>query len=149
MNFVEYNFFNLLGPGRDFRGAGRVLVRSGSLPASLLERELNGNGLSVLCDDMGASLNSSILVEGSRFVHLGIPEGVRVMKLSARVLTGLRARLRSSVNSGAERVLTRSSLLERLASSAVMAILSGSSGELTLAARSSGRRSHHNQFKFI
>ena len=99
---------NLLGPRLHFGRAGGVLVGSGSLPAGLLEGKLHGHGLSVLGDDVRAGLHTRVAEEGSRFVHLGIPELVGIVQRSAWVDAGSGARLGASISSGAVRVPARS-----------------------------------------
>lgn len=100
---------NLLGPGLNFRWAGRVLVRSGRFPSRLLERELNCNGFTCCSDDMRAGLHSCVFVEGCWFIHFRVPESVRIVQGPARVHTRLGARFGASVDSGTVGMLARSS----------------------------------------
>lgn len=51
---------SLFRPGRRFRGSLGVLVRSGCLPASLLQWELDGHCLAILAQDVRTGLNPGI-----------------------------------------------------------------------------------------
>ena len=128
----SFQFVNidLLGPGLNFRGAGCVLVGGGCLPASLLERELHCNGLSILFDDVRAGLHASVSEERGRFIHLCVPEGLSVVKCPAWIQTRQRSCLGSVVDGWAEWVLARLTLWHVLFF-LVLAFLSGSSREYT------------------
>ena len=92
----------------NFAGAGCVCVGGRSLPASFLERELNGYSLTAfVSDDVRAGLNASISVERGRLVHLGVPVRHRIVQSALHVGSD-RARVWALVHGGAKLVTTRS-----------------------------------------
>ena len=139
--------YNLLWPRLCFGGTSCVLIGSRCFPASLLERELNCDSLSILCNNVRASLHSCVLVEGSRFLHFCVPEGACIMQSSTWIHAGHGARLRSSVNRRAEGVLARCSHQQLLLRSSASVRLSRSSGELSTAGGSWCRSLLHLVFK--
>ena len=107
---IIFNYrWHLLWPGLNLWWASCVLVGGRSLPASLFERKLHGNGFPILGDDVGASLHSSIPEERCRFIHFSVPEWMGIVQCTVGVHAWLGSRFGASIDCRAKLMLTRSS----------------------------------------